>query len=86
MTRLNKQGEFYMSLINTIRGAVSGLTDLALALLALAIVIQLLVGPGQMSFFGNVVGNVQTLVGNLGNGGLVGLVAVGIILWLFGRK
>ena len=75
-----------MSLINTIRGAVSGLTDLALALLALAIAVQLLVGSGSMSFFGNVVGNIQSLVGGLGNGGLAGLVAVGIILWLFGRK
>jgi len=75
-----------MSLINTIKGAVGGLTDLALALLALAIAVQLLVGSTNMSFFGNVVNNIQNLVSGLGNGGLAGLIAVGIILWLFGRK
>tara|TARA_A100001037_G_scaffold78255_1_gene70185 strand:+ start:4795 stop:5022 length:228 start_codon:yes stop_codon:yes gene_type:complete len=75
-----------MSLINTIKGAVGGLTDLALALLALAIAVQLLVGSTNMSFFGNVVSNIQNLVAGLGNGGLAGLIAVGIILWLFGRK
>ena len=84
--RLNKQGEFYMSLINTIKGAVGSLTDLALGLLALAIAVQLLVGGTNMSFFGNVVANIQNLVSGLGNGGLAGLIAVGIILWLFGRK
>ena len=75
-----------MSLINTIKGAVGGLTDLALALLALAIAVQLLVGSTNMSFFGNVASNIQNLVSGLGNGGLAGLIAVGIILWLFGRK
>mgnify|MGYP001167554125 FL=1 len=75
-----------MSLINTIKGAVGSLTDLALGLLALAIAIQLLVGSTNMSFFGNVVNNIQNLVSGLGNGGLAGLIAVGIILWLFGRK
>ena len=39
-----------MSLINTIKGAVGSLTDLALGLLALAIAVQLLVGSTNMSF------------------------------------
>ena len=75
-----------MSLINTIKGAVGSLTELAVALLALAIAVQLLVGRTNMSFFGNVVANIQNLVSGLGNGGLSGLIAVGIILWLFGKK
>jgi len=75
-----------MSMLNNAKGWVSSLTDLALALLALAIAVSLLVGPQKMAFFGNVVGNIQSLVSGLGGGGLAGLVAVGIILWLFGRK
>jgi len=39
-----------------------------------------------MAFFGNVVGNITDLVATLGRSGLSGLIAVGIILWLFGRK
>ena len=70
-----------MSMLNKAKGWVSSLTDLALA-----IAVSLLVGPQKMAFFGNVVGNIQSLVSGLGGGGLAGLVAVGIILWLFGRK
>ncbi len=75
-----------MSMLNNAKGWVSSLTDLALALLALAIAASLLVGPSNMAFFGDVVGNITSLVAGLGRGGLAGLVAVGIILWLFGRK
>ena len=54
--------------------------------LALAIAAQLLVGSGNMSFFGSVVTNVISLVNQLGNAGLAGLISVGIIMWLFGKK
>jgi len=84
--RLNKQGEFYMSLINSIKGTIGALTELAIMLLALAIAAQLLVGSGNMSFFGSVVTNVISLVNQLGNAGLAGLISVGIIMWLFGKK
>jgi hypothetical protein len=86
VSRLNKQGEFYMSLINSIKGTIGALTELAIMLLALAIAAQLLVGSGNMSFFGSVVTNVISLVNQLGNAGLAGLISVGIIMWLFGKK
>ena len=44
------------------KGTIGGLTDLGLALLALAIVLTLLVGAGNMAFFGGVVGNITALV------------------------
>jgi hypothetical protein len=84
--RLNKQGEFKMSLINSIKGTIGALTELAIMLLALAIAVQLLVGSGNMAFFGSVVSNFISLVNQLGNAGLAGLIAVGIIMWLFGKK
>ncbi|HIG08142.1 MAG TPA: hypothetical protein EYQ51_00005 [Alphaproteobacteria bacterium] len=86
MIRLNKQGEFKMSLINSIKGTIGALTELAIMLLALAIAVQLLVGSGNMSFFGSVVSNFISLVNQLGNAGLAGLISVGIIMWLFGKK
>ena len=72
-------------MIDKAKGTIGGLTDLGLALLALAIVLTLLVGAGNMAFFGGVVGNLTALVAELGSSGLPGLVAVGIILWLFQR-
>jgi ABC-type enterochelin transport system permease subunit len=71
--------------ISRIKGWIAGLTDIGLMLLALAIVAALLVG-GNLPFFGSVVGNIVTLVGDLGKNGLVGLIAVAIIMWLFSKR
>ena len=72
--------------IDTIKEWVGALTELALMLLALAIVLALLVGS-NLPFFGTVTANIMAWVKALGDGGLVGLIALGIILWLFsGRK
>lgn len=64
---------------------IGGLTDIGLMLLALAIVAALLVG-GTLPFFGGVVGNIIGLVDQLGKSGLVGLIAVAIIFWLFSKR
>jgi hypothetical protein len=72
--------------IDTIKDWVGALTELALMLLALAIVLALLVGS-QLPFFGTVSANIMAFVKDLGSNGLVGLITLGIILWLFsGRK
>ena len=62
---------------------VSSLTGLGVGLLALAIVVTLLVGSGQVAFFGSVVTNITSLVTTLGAAGLPGLIALGVIVWLF---
>jgi len=72
--------------MQTVKAWIGALTDLGLMLLALAIVATLLVGTQQMSFFGNVAGNITTFVKELGSGGLAGLIALGVILWLFSNR
>jgi hypothetical protein len=74
-----------MKLIENIKGWIGALTDLGLMLLALAIVAALLVG-GSLPFFGAVVGNIVGLIKDLGANGLVGLIALGIIVWLFSHR
>jgi hypothetical protein len=54
-------------------------------LLALAIVLSLLVGS-NLPFFGTVSANIMGLVKDLGANGLVGLIALGVILWLFANR
>jgi hypothetical protein len=71
--------------IDVIKGWVGALTELALMLLALAIVLALLVGS-QLPFFGNVSANVMAFVKDLGSNGLVGLITLGLILWLFSNR
>jgi hypothetical protein len=74
------------SALQRIKGWIGSLTEIGLMLLALAIVAALLVGA-NLPFFGNVTNNIMTLVKALGDGGLVGLITLGVIFWLFsGRK
>lgn len=70
-------------IIDGITKGVRSLTEVALALMALAIVAGLLLGSGNMPYFGNVVGNITELVHQLGTAGLSGLIALGVVLWLF---
>jgi hypothetical protein len=75
-----------MDALQRIKGWIGSLTEIGLMLLALAIVAALLVGA-NLPFFGNVTNNIMTLIKALGDGGLVGLITLGVILWLFsGRK
>jgi len=74
-----------MKLIENIKSWIGALTDVGLMLLALAIVAALLVG-GNLPFFGTVVGNIVALIKDLGANGLVGLIALGIIVWLFSHR
>ena len=62
---------------------VGSLTEVVIALLALAVVASLLVGPDNMAFLGDVVGNITELVQQLGRAGLAGLIALGVVLALF---
>ena len=74
-----------MNGLQTFKMWVGGLTELVLMLLALAIACALLVG-GTVPFFGNVTANIIAFVNDLGKNGLVGLIALGIILWLFSKR
>ncbi|MDE0780985.1 MAG: hypothetical protein OSB67_09580 [Alphaproteobacteria bacterium] len=62
---------------------IKSITDIGIALLALAIVASLLVGAANMSFLGDVVGNITSLVADLGSSGLAGLITLGVVIWLF---
>ena len=74
-----------MDVISRLKTWIVGLTDLGLMLLAFAIVASLLVGS-KVPFFGGVVGNIVGLINQLGSQGLVGLIALGVILWLFAKR
>jgi ABC-type enterochelin transport system permease subunit len=74
-----------MDVFKNVKHWIGALTDVGLMLIALAIVAAILVGP-NLPFFGGVVENIIALVKGLGSNGLVGLIAVGIILWLFNNR
>jgi hypothetical protein len=61
------------------------ITEIALLLLALGIVVEILFGDA-VPFFGGIVPNLTKLLNTLGQNGLVGLLALAIIFFLFYRK
>ena len=60
-----------------------GLTHISVMFLTLAIVWQMLFGSVVPFIGGDVVGNIIGIITQLGNSGLVGLIAVAVIFWLF---
>ncbi len=74
-----------MNGLNTLKTWIGALTEIALMLLALGIALALLAGP-QVPFLGNVVANITALIKDLGSNGIVGLIALGVILWLFSKR
>ena len=74
-----------MEVFDKAKAWIVRITELGLLLVALAIVLQMLFG-NNVAFFGNVVGNLMTLLTALGSNGVVGLVAIAIILYLFNRR
>ena len=61
-------------------------TEMGLLLIALAVVAGVIVGPGNVPFVGEVVSNLTALIKSLGDSGIVGLIAVGIIIWLLSKQ
>ena len=75
-----------MNALNAAKRWIGALTEVGLMLIAFAIVVGLL-SPGNVPFIGtDVVGNITALVADLGDGGIVGLVALAIICWLLNKR
>ena len=72
--------------LKTARTWIGELTEMSMALLALAVVLQVLFGATVPFFPIDVVGSVVDITSQLGSEGLVGLVAVWVLMVLFSRK
>ena len=66
-------------MFDQIIGNVKKLTETGVALLALGIVMQVIFGKVVPFVGGDIVGNITAIVASLGEQGLVGLVALGVI-------
>jgi hypothetical protein len=74
-----------MDIFSHTKSVIAQLIDIGLSLVALAIVLSILVG-GSLPFFGSVISNLTGLVTALGSSGLVGLIVVALIMWLFSGR
>ena len=74
-----------MDLIDRVTRWIGDIVELGLALVALGIVIQILFGDAASFLTADIVGNLIALIKSLGDNGLVGLIALAIILYLYHR-
>lgn len=74
-----------MHYLQEIKKWLGEITEIFLLLVALGVVVQILFGD-SVFFFGGIIPNLTKLITSLGENGLVGLIALSIILWLFYRK
>ena len=76
-----------MHYLQEVKKWLAEVTEILLLLVALGVVVEILFGAA--SFFGKdgigVVTNLTKLIGTLGDNGLVGLIALAVILYLFQR-
>ena len=73
-------------MLEQVRSFLRTATELGLLLVALAVVMQILFGSAVPFVGGNVVGNIADLIGTLGQQGLVGLISLLVIVYLFQRR
>jgi hypothetical protein len=71
--------------LETVKGWARELIDLLLVFIVLGVTVQIIFGDvtSGVPYFGNVVENLMALVSQLGNGGIVGLIALLIIIGLY---
>jgi hypothetical protein len=71
------------ALVTTVKSWIGGLSSVALSLVGLSIILQVLFGDNVVFVPMDVIGNISSLVTSLGSSGLVGLITVGVIFWIF---
>ena len=71
------------ALVTTVKSWIGGLSSVALSLVGLSIILQVLFAGNVVFVPMDVIGNIQGLVTSLGSSGLVRLITVGVIYWIF---
>ena len=72
-------------LMDNIIGWIKKLTEAGVAVIALAVVVQIIFGVDAAFLPGDIVGSLTGIISSLGGANLVGLVAAGLIYKIFTR-
>tara|TARA_B110000116_G_scaffold211686_1_gene187560 strand:+ start:437 stop:658 length:222 start_codon:yes stop_codon:yes gene_type:complete len=73
-------------MLDTVKNWLKQITEVGLLLIAAAVVLEVIFGS-SVPFIGiGILDNIITLTAKLGQDGLVGIIAIGIIVWLYLRR
>ncbi len=73
-------------MLDTAKRFLREVVEIGLLLIAVAVILQVIFGAALPFLGGDVVGNLLAIITTLGEGGLVGLIAVGIIIYLINKN
>ena len=69
-------------MLDTAKRFLREVVEIGMLLIAVAVILQVIFGTALPFLGGDIVANLLGIITTLGEGGLVGLIAVGIILYL----
>ena len=72
-------------MISKIKQIMREIIDFGLLLIAIAIILELLFGPSTPFLGANIIDNLVTLIQDLGDAGVVGLISIAIIIYLWNK-
>ena len=72
-------------MMDTVKNFLRGVMDVAMTIIPLSVVLGVIFGPAVPFIGADVIDNISALVADLGGGGLVGIITLGILYWLARR-
>ncbi len=69
--------------LDRVKGWIKSITGVGLALVPVGLILQVLFDSPTRFVTGDILDNLMGLIAQLGDAGLVGLIALGIVFWLF---
>ena len=75
-----------LQMYETVKAWLYRIIEVGLLLVAIGILIQLLFGPSAIPLTGDIIGNLITLIEAIGDRAFVGLIALGVFIWLYAKR
>jgi len=73
-------------MLDTVKNWLKQITEVGLLLIAAAVVLEVIFGSAVPFIGVGILDNIIALTAQLGQDGLVGIIAIGIIFWLYMRR
>ena len=75
-----------MGMIDTVKNWLRQIAEVGLTLIAAAAVLEIIFGSAVPFIGVSILGNITALSTQLGEQGLVGIIAIAVIIWLYNRR
>lgn len=75
-----------MGMLDTVKSWLRQIAEVGLMLIAAAVVLEIIFGEGVPFLGVSILSNITALSAELGSQGLVGLISLAVIIWLYNRR